>query len=54
MEKPYLLTYEDCGESNFAWFYTEEDMYDFITDYRVNVIQAFLIRDAELILDGDD
>ncbi|WP_279222085.1 hypothetical protein [Clostridium rectalis] len=39
-KQSYLLTYIDCGEEDFGWFESEEDVRKFIIDRRVAVIEC--------------
>lgn len=49
MDNPYLLTYEHESGNMFAWFYTEDEMDEFITQNKIHVIEAFHIIAAESI-----
>lgn len=60
MDKNYLLTYDKiqkvkgingCSflESGFAWFDTEDELWDYVETHNVNVIEAFKINDIEVI-----
>lgn len=47
--KQYLLTYQNReGRTDFAWFDTEEELFDFTDTSEVsNIMNAIKINDAE-------
>jgi hypothetical protein len=51
MDKKYLLTYQDGKHpyGTFAWFFTEDELWDFVEKNKVHVIQAIYIKDSEEI-----
>jgi hypothetical protein len=51
MDKEYLLTYQDSKHSyaTFAWFETEDELWEFVEENKVHVISALHIKDAEEI-----
>jgi len=49
MEHNYLLTYTDETSTNYAWFESEDDMNAFVETYKVTVLEAWKINDAEQI-----
>jgi hypothetical protein len=52
MDKQYLLTYQDKDKcfGTFAWFDTEDEMFEFINENNINVIEALKINDAEELI----
>jgi hypothetical protein len=51
MNKKYLLTYQDSKHpyGTFAWFNTEDELWEYVEKNGVHVIEAIQIKDLEII-----
>lgn len=52
MDKQYLLTYQNReGKTDFVWFDTEEELFEFTdTDEVLNIMNAIFIHDADNLM----
>jgi len=50
MEQNYLLTYTEDDIDKFAWFGSEEDLFDFVREYELEIIDALYIKKSESLI----
>lgn len=52
MDQKFLLTYQTLKGSGFAWFESEEELFDFVdANDEINIIEALYIKEAESLIE---